>query len=86
MNDTKKPENPKAFPNTDPNYFGANDSHGMDLRDYFAAKAMQGFIPANSAGCFGGYKIESNDINNLAKLSYEIADAMLKQREIYNQK
>jgi hypothetical protein len=47
-------------------------SEGMMLRDYFAAKAMQGSRARNSA-------YESWD--DLAKDAYEIADAMLKARE-----
>lgn len=45
---------------------------GMTLRDYFAAKAMQGEI-SNSEGF---EKPES-----LAKFAYEVADAMLRARE-----
>ena len=43
--------------------------HGMTLRDYFAAKAMQEFCK------------EFNDDAHLAKIAYQIADAMLKARE-----
>ena len=47
---------------------------GMTLRDYFAAKAMQGAI----SGCSSrGEVILYSD---LAGLSYEVADAMLKAR------
>jgi hypothetical protein len=48
---------------------------GMTLRDYFAAKAMQGML-ANP--------VEGNDgmiSKRLALWSYEIADAMLEARE-----
>jgi hypothetical protein len=49
---------------------------GMTLRDYFAAKAMQGFMygaPTND---------EINDsLGSLAAVSYKLADAMLKARE-----
>ena len=43
---------------------------GMDLRDYFAARAMQGFLT------------ESGDVifDSLAIESYRIADAMMKAR------
>lgn len=38
----------KAFPSTEPiygnNIVGVKQSTGMDLRDYFAAKAMQGLL------------------------------------------
>ena len=48
--------------------------HGMTLRDYFAAKAMQGLIASNDEGA--GDRIE--DVPGYA---YAIADAMLKARE-----
>ncbi len=48
---------------------------GMTLRDYFAAKAMQGAI----AGCAAkGEVIMYSDLSGLA---YEVADAMIKARE-----
>lgn len=57
-----------AFPSpTD----GMLDNEGMTLRDYFAAKAMQGFI---AAGRFQGHASCAAD-------SYAMADAMLKARE-----
>ena len=48
----------------------------MTLRDYFAAKAMQGEIAANE-GLFKNGELQ----HQFAKLSYEMADAMLKARE-----
>jgi hypothetical protein len=48
----------------------ATNSHGMTLRDYFAAKALQGFI---SRG--GNYNAEFD-----ADRAYVYADAMLKAR------
>ena len=52
---------------------------GMDLRDYFAAKAMQGIISNPDYSIFDG----TNDVHipTIAKC-YNIADAMIKQREI----
>ena len=48
--------------------------NGMSLRDYFAAKAMQGM-----AGGMAGTGI--NEVQEeIAKRSYAIADAMLKAR------
>src|SRR5690606_15393487 len=54
------------------------ETQGMTLRDYFAARAMQGVL-GNTKGQFGrGYP----DANmNLAVASYAIADAMLAARE-----
>jgi len=49
---------------------------GMTLRDYFAAKAMLGYAQYRAANSMFVY---SND--ELAKESYEIADAMLKARQ-----
>jgi hypothetical protein len=54
------------------------EQDGMTLRDYFAAKAMQGLAESFDRVA------ESRDVtaNYLAIRSYEIADAMLKAREI----
>lgn len=50
---------------------------GMDLRDYFAAKAMQGLMQWIA-------DMEFNDGENtpiaIAKASYEYADAMMEER------
>jgi hypothetical protein len=46
---------------------------GMTLRDYFAAKAMQGTVASEE-----GAKMSFNEI---ASWSYGMADAMLKARE-----
>lgn len=43
---------------------------GMTLRDYFAAKAMQGYIT-------GDYDVYPHEI---AQKAYEIADAMLEEQ------
>jgi len=45
----------------------------MTLRDYFAAKAMQGMI-ANSVNNFENVEI-------LSEFSYKLANAMLKERD-----
>lgn len=52
----------------DPNF------NGMTLRDYFAAKAMQGAV---SGGCFKS----DADWKAEAEHAYGIADAMLRARE-----
>lgn len=49
------------------------DYHGMSLRDYFAAKAMQGLIVNSVWGRFASSEI--------ARDAYKIADVMLKARE-----
>jgi hypothetical protein len=57
----------KAFPWT-----GAG-TDGMDLRDYFAAKALNGL--ASITGVDWGGKAE------VARICYDLADAMMKARE-----
>jgi hypothetical protein len=47
----------------------------MTLRDYFAAKAMQGELASQSP------ENEYTNLDALAALSYRVADAMLKARE-----
>lgn len=47
-------------------------SNGMSLRDYFAAFAMQSLI-------IQIYNSEYHSMENIAKWSYEFADAMLKE-------
>jgi glycerol-3-phosphate dehydrogenase len=46
---------------------------GMTLRDYFAAKALQGMLAENGGG--------ATDNEQLAEWAYHLADAMLKARE-----
>jgi len=70
MSEFNKPTNPPAFPTGSgiTPYF-----QGMTLRDYFAAKAMQGLI-----------SIADLDMHedDYARLAYQQADAMLKAREV----
>ena len=54
----------KAFPN--------HRSEGMELRDYFAAKALHGFIKE---------EFTQPTYEDMAKACYELADAMMKARE-----
>lgn len=49
---------------------------GATLRDYFAAKAMQGVLANNQCTPMG----MSFDPNSLSKMAYGMADAMLKAR------
>ena len=60
-----------AFPGLHPSSECRYKEEGMTLRDYFAAKAMEGFI---SRG--GNYDAEFD-----ADRAYVFADAMLKARE-----
>ena len=49
-------------------------SNGMSLRDWFAGMALQGLV---NAALGNGAKISAQDYANT---SYELADAMLKER------
>ena len=66
--------NPPAFPN-ESNAGNIWNDKGMSLRDYFAAKAMQGML--------AGLLAYGHDIvwDQVAKDAYKQADAMLKVRE-----
>ncbi|AFH95158.1 hypothetical protein [Providencia stuartii] len=57
---------------------------GMSLRDYFAAKAMQGDWASQGEDC-GYYPPLCSDelLLSAAELYYRMADAMLKAREEY---
>lgn len=59
----------KAFPVT--KLMNEESLNGMDLRDYFAAKAMQGLVGRS------GRNFTLNDLKDC----YTIADEMLKMRE-----
>ena len=72
MSNTKNTGGP-AFPLETSN---AMLHQGMTLRDYFAAKAMQGFITNLHPG-----EERLIDVPQLAKSAYSIADAMLRARE-----
>lgn len=52
---------------------------GMSLRDYFAAKAMQGFV-MDDVLCKEA-ATEPEWYENIAEASYKMADAMLKARQ-----
>ena len=49
----------------------SSDEQGMTMRDYFAAKAMQGMLAA----------AENYQTPDLAMYAYQVADAMIKARE-----
>jgi len=59
----------KAFPSEKNNIL---NNQGMDLRDYFAAKAMQYWL---------SNPIDNRQIEKLCEGAYQIADAMMKARE-----
>ena len=66
-----------AFPTTKPLDSWGDPNQGMDLRDYFAAQAMQGFIASPRGTPDGSTATDSY----YARVSYLMADAMLKARE-----
>lgn len=53
---------------------------GMPLRDYFAAKAMQGML-AYPGDKERGSHHNNNTPDGIAKMAYDIANAMLRARE-----
>ncbi|VEB97373.1 Uncharacterised protein [Cedecea lapagei] len=70
----------QAFPRQQWEYDGQNNvlqyqEEGMTLRDFFAAKFMQGV-------CANPDKLYSDE--HLAKEAYEMADAMIKARSAHN--
>jgi len=68
-----EPENPRAFPVAFSDDYLV--SYGMTLRDYFAAKAMQGMFAADTAESVMSVTLK-------AEYAYEMADAMLYEREV----
>jgi hypothetical protein len=74
----------KAFPSKEPiygdNVVGVKENSGMDLRDYFAAKALQGLLSnpklqeqiLEQGGCHSGWIEDS---------AWAFADEMMKARD-----
>ena len=64
-----------AFPNwSDNHYTEQRPRGGMDLRDYFAAKAMQAMVSTD-------IECGPKQVPIIAESAYILADAMLKARE-----
>jgi hypothetical protein len=62
----------KAFPSKNKEY--DYDDYGMDLRDYFAAKAMQALIT--------NFEFKGTQIKDITPINaYQIADAMMEARK-----
>jgi hypothetical protein len=72
----ERPE--QAFPSTFRSLDGAAHIHawGMTLRDYFAAKAMQGLVERNK-----NLDLTRHEAHVTSTSAYQMADAMLKARE-----
>ncbi|WP_052285662.1 hypothetical protein [Kluyvera genomosp. 1] len=68
-----------AFPTIDDNYDPKYSGPGMTLRDYFAAKAMQGVFASGAEISLGPSRVE--EMEGMAKTFYLMADAMLRTRE-----
>lgn len=68
MSDTKNTGGP-AFPTPNLDW----DVYGMTLRDYFAAKAMQGMVASGAP--------DPAMYEHVARKCYMMADALLKARE-----
>lgn len=80
------PAFPTKHPALDPRASGFHTVEGMSLRDYFAAKAMQGDWAAQDYENTEYFSIEDSDgtFHSKAKLYYRMADAMLKARQDEN--
>ena len=68
----------KAFPATRMGQ-SSPETEGMDLRDYFAAKAMQA-LACEQLGTESGDDWQT-EIDRLALMSYSVADAMMEARK-----
>lgn len=69
--DNGGPAFPHAYETVHPEDHGIK--HGMSLRDYFAAKTMQGLLAC-------GIDSSPHQIPAIAESAYVVADAMLKAR------
>lgn len=70
----------KAFPSVTPLYspergsmIGRQEHSGMELRDWFAGRAMQGMLSENS-----GIRYSTDE---LVEFAYRVADAMMEARD-----
>lgn len=74
MNNTGGPAFPiQGFSTRSGQGFQAVMADGMTLRDYFAAKAMQGLLACD-------IECGPDNVQSIAESSYIMADAMLKAR------
>lgn len=71
---TEKETGGAAFPLSASEYAGHGPQGGMTLRDYFAAKAMQGMLAADWELATG------NQICNITRNAYQVADGMIAER------
>ena len=74
-------KNISAFPWAVDNGETVKGEKGMQLRDYFAAKAMQAVYPKNwDMFMDETYEHPEEVVRGTAKDAYELADAMMKAR------
>jgi hypothetical protein len=71
MTNFNKPTNPPAFPSSVDDGETVKYMLGMNVRDYFAAKVMQGMEARHASGTY----------ESRAASAYKQADAMLRARE-----
>ena len=65
----------KAFPAIHDKHF----QEGMDLRDYFAAKAMQALLTTSNTTKVNGEYVQNSD--EYAEVAYIMADNMMEARK-----
>ena len=70
----------KAFPSVD----GTIEETGMNLRDYFASKAMVALVPIYREMFMDNIFEDwyGDAVSDMVTGAYEIADAMMKEREV----
>lgn len=72
----------KVSPPAFPTYIAENMAHGLSMRDYFAAAAMQAIMNSkfysDMSNSIGWQEIA--ELNNLAEECYGVADAMMEAR------
>ncbi|WP_286936166.1 hypothetical protein [Achromobacter sp. UBA4530] len=66
-----------AFPFVEPDTM-VSVAIGMSLRDYFAAKAMHGWLSSYGPG--DKHPVAAGDADSVAQRAYAMADAMLATR------
>jgi hypothetical protein len=70
----------KISPPAFPTYLADNMAHGMSLRDYLAAAALPSVIQSWYRTDEEIVCAEEEDAECVAKIAYELADAMMKAR------
>lgn len=76
----------KAFPKTSVNQHGellSESNDGMDLRDYFAGKYLQGHLASEY---YAGTNTSKDNVIGIAKSAYLFADAMIEVRYLETEK